>query len=438
MSSQHRPKPEDIEILLVEDSPTQAEQLRCLVEAHGYRARVAGNGKTAIEAMNERIPDLVLSDVEMPDMDGYALCYAIKSDERWSDTPVVLLTPLADPADVLRGLAYGADSFVRKPYADEYLLRGIEQVLMSRSLRRHTRRAREAGITVYASGQRRVVTAPPRQMLDLLISTYEQAVCVNDELKARDRQIGELNEQLEQRNRELAATSQELQVARRELESFSYSVSHDLRAPLCAVDGYSAQLLRHHADNLSAEGLRCLGQVRVSAYRMAQLIEALLSFAKTSQQPLRRRPVSLAALLDDAVDEFRGEIASRHIDLEVHELPDCEADAALLRQVFVNLLSNALKYTRQQAHPVIEVGCRDEHGAHVIYVKDNGTGLDMHDSDKLFGVFQRLHEQEEFEGTGIGLAIVKRIVERHGGRVWAEGAPGQGATFYLTLEGRAA
>jgi len=239
-----------------------------------------------------------------------------------------------------------------------------------------------------------------------------------------------LREDLEQR---VARRTLELEAANHELESFSYSVSHDLRGPLRAIDGFSSIVLRDHAAALPAEGQRYLGLVREGAQQMARLIDDLLTYAKTARQPIARRAVALKELVNQCLEEFRGEIAERKAEVAVGNLPDCQADPVLLKQALINLLGNALKYTRKRQHAKIEVGCRSENGEQAIYVKDNGAGFDMKHTGKLFGVFQRLHRQDEFEGTGVGLAIVQRVVHRHGGRVWAEAEPDKGATFYFTL-----
>jgi len=239
-----------------------------------------------------------------------------------------------------------------------------------------------------------------------------------------------LREDLEQR---VVRRTRELEAANHELESFSYSVSHDLRGPLRAIDGFSSIVLRDHAAALPAEGQRYLGLVREGAQQMARLIDDLLTYAKTARQPIAKRTVSLKELVNQCLEEFRGEIAERKAEVAVGNLPDCQADPVLLKQALINLLGNALKYTRKQPRAKIEVGCRSENGEQAIYVKDNGAGFDMKHSGKLFGVFQRLHHKEDFEGTGVGLAIVQRVVHRHGGRVWAEAEPDKGATFYFTL-----
>jgi light-regulated signal transduction histidine kinase (bacteriophytochrome) len=227
----------------------------------------------------------------------------------------------------------------------------------------------------------------------------------------------------------------ELTAANKELDAFSYTVSHDLRAPVRAVEGFAALLENEHGGRLDAEGRRLLGVVRDSARRMSQLIEDLLAFARLGRQPVRTRRVELEELVNQTLAELRAAGDDRRIDVAVGRLGAAEADPALLRQALANLLGNAIKFTRGRDPAVIEVGRRDEPGSGgaVYYVKDNGAGFDMRYYDKLFGVFQRLHGADEYEGTGVGLAIVHKVITRHGGRVWAESQPGAGATFYFTL-----
>jgi len=229
----------------------------------------------------------------------------------------------------------------------------------------------------------------------------------------------------------------ELLAVNKELDAFSHSVAHDLRAPLRAVDGYARMLEDAHADGLDAEGRRLLGVVRASSQLMGRLIDALLDFARLGREPLRTRPVELDDLVSQTIDELRSGLSGRTIDFVIGKLGTAVADPALLKQVLANLLGNAIKFTRDKNPAVVEVGCRREAqtgDANVYYVKDNGAGFDMRYSGKLFGVFQRLHRAEEYEGTGVGLSIVQRVINRHGGRVWADSKPGEGATFYFTLE----
>ncbi len=234
------------------------------------------------------------------------------------------------------------------------------------------------------------------------------------------------------RAREKQANEQ-LEAANKELEAFSYSVSHDLRAPLRAIDGFSRILLEDFAAQLPAESRRYLDLVRANTQQMGHLVDDLLAFSRLSRQPLNKQRVAPADLVRQALADLRAEQEGRRVEIVVGDLPDCEGDPALLKQVFVNLLANALKYTRKREVARIEVGCENREGERVCFVRDNGVGFDMQYVGKLFRVFQRLHRAEEYEGTGVGLAIVQRIIQRHGGRAWAEAEVNQGATFYFTI-----
>jgi signal transduction histidine kinase len=229
----------------------------------------------------------------------------------------------------------------------------------------------------------------------------------------------------------------ELQAVNKELDAFSHSVAHDLRSPLRAVDGYARMLEETHADRLDAEGRRLLGVVRASSQLMGRLIDALLDLARLGRQPLRTQPVELDDLVNQVIEELRANFGGRTIDFAVGKLGTAEADPVLLKQVLANLLGNAIKFTRDRNPAVVEVGYRgepDKGEEGIYYVRDNGAGFDMRYTEKLFGLFQRLHRAEEYEGTGVGLSIVRRIIDRHGGRVWADSRPGEGATFYFTLQ----
>jgi len=251
-------------------------------------------------------------------------------------------------------------------------------------------------------------------------------------LRESETEMRQLNVELDER---VTRRTAELESANRDLESFSYSVSHDLRAPLRAIGGFSRIVLEDHAGAMDAEGLRYLGLVEKSAQQMGQLIDDLLTFSRTGRQALTVQTVHTADVVNACLTDLQSMQENRHVSINIGELPDCEADASLLKQVWLNLLANALKYTTKRDPAVITIGSRREGGTDSFFVQDNGAGFDMKYADKLFGVFQRLHLADDFEGTGVGLALVQRIVQRHGGRVWTEAKLNRGATFHFTLAG---
>ena len=230
----------------------------------------------------------------------------------------------------------------------------------------------------------------------------------------------------------IGAAQRALTVANNELNAFSYSVSHDLRAPVRAVDGYARMLEEDYAGSLEGEGGRFVATIRSEARRMGMLIDDLLAFSQLSRAAVASADIDLGAVAREAIDVLRRETPTG-AEFRIGELPRGHGDPALLRQVLINFVSNAVKFSSHEEQPVVEIGGESGEREDVYWVKDNGVGFDMKYAGKLFGVFQRLHKFDEFEGTGVGLAIVQRVVARHGGRVWAESAPGAGASFFFTL-----
>jgi PAS domain S-box-containing protein len=274
-------------------------------------------------------------------------------------------------------------------------------------------------------------TVVPRYDSQGRIESYDGLIQDITERKLAEDEVHLLNAELEQRVRERTL---QLEIINRELESFSYSVSHDLRAPLRHLTGFVNLLKDRCAPGLDEKSLHYLKVISDSALMMGNLIEGLLAFSRMSRVAMKKVGVDISVLFKEVLETMRGEVQGRSINWLNGQLPEVEADPILLKTVLMNLIGNALKFTGQKESAVIEFGHFDDQGdEHVFFVKDNGAGFDMKDQSKLFGLFQRLHKEEEFEGTGVGLANVQRIISRHGGRTWAEGAVGEGATFYFTL-----
>ena len=413
-----------VEILIVEDSPTQAQKLQYILEQKGYPVTLAANGVLALAAARQNKPTLIISDVVMPEMDGYELCRQVKSDPDLADVPVILVTTLSDPGDVIRGLECRADNFILKPYDERYLLGRVQFVLINREMRQTDQPG--MSLEIYFEGQRHFITADRLQILNLLLSTYEAAM-------RRNRELSLAQDALQRTNSELLQRTAELEAANKDLEAFSYSVSHDLRGPLRAINGFSAILLEDHAAELSPDARQLLTTVIDTAKQMNALIEDLLRFSRLGTQSLSKKPVNIANLVHEVLDELGRDREGRQIEIQLGDLPDCVGDHALIKQLFVNLLSNAFKFTGHRERAVIEIGCAEDHGSNVYFVRDNGAGFDVSKARQLFGVFQRFHSQHEFEGTGVGLSIVQRIVVRHGGRIWAEAEVEKGAVFHFIL-----
>jgi PAS domain S-box-containing protein len=259
------------------------------------------------------------------------------------------------------------------------------------------------------------------------------SVSVVQDISARhaaEEEVRRLNEELEERVR---VRTEQLEAANKELEAFSYSVSHDLRAPLRAIDGFSRILMEDCGEALSPEDLRHLQAIRTAAQRMGMLIDDLLALSRLGRKALEPVEFDMRAMIEQVRTDLAREMADREIEFRIGELPPLRADRVTMRQVLTNLISNAVKYTRGRQPAIIEIGAWQREGETVYFIRDNGAGFDMRYADKLFGVFQRLHRADEFEGTGVGLAIVHRIVVRHGGRIWAESEPDKGATFHFTI-----
>lgn len=358
---------------MVDDEVAQMKALCDTLRDRGYEVTGFASPRQALLAMDEVSFDLLLSDLMMPEMDGISFLQAARKKD--PNLVGIIMTGEGTISTAVEAMKSGALDYILKPFK-----------------------------------------------LSVVVPILDRALAM--------RRLREENARLERRVRERTA---ELEATNKELEAFSYSVSHDLRAPLRHICGY-AELISQSANSpLSDEDARYLNQISEGALKMGRLIDDLLNFSRTGRAELRRAEIRLDDILEQTLKDVQPDTAGRHIIFEKHPLPVVQADAALLRQVFGNLILNAVKYSRPRDPAKIEIGGRVENEEAIIFVRDNGVGFDPQYGDKLFGVFQRLHSANEFEGTGIGLANVRRIITRHGGRTWADGKPDEGATFYFTL-----
>jgi len=387
----HAPK----RILAVDDSLTYLHELARQLRDDGYDVVLARSGEEALQLLEVQSVDCILLDLMMPGLSGQETCRAIKGSPAWRDIPLIMLTALDERESMIEGINAGADDYITKSADFDVLRARMRAQLRRKQFEDENRRIRE-------------------------------------ELVKREREAVEASAA-----REVAATRAvllaELQEKNRELEAFSYSVSHDLRAPLRAVDGFCAALEEDCPAQLSAEGRRFISRARQAVARMGQLIDDLLSFSRVGRQELHVTSVDMGALVSSVWAELREQHPGGNVEFTAGDLPPVKGDPALIRQAFLNLLSNALKYSGGRNPARIDVGCSEDQADRIFRIRDNGVGFDPKYAHKLFGVFQRLHRADEFEGTGVGLALVKRIAERHGGSVRAEGRPEEGAEFFFSL-----
>jgi two-component system NtrC family sensor kinase len=384
-------------ILAVDDSPTYLHELAAALRDEGYDVVLARSGEEAIEMLGAQNVDCILLDLIMPGMGGQEACRLIKASATLRNIPLIMLTAVEDRKALIEGLGTGADDYVAKSNEFDVLRARIQAQVRRKQFEDENRRIRD----------------------QLLHKELEAA-----EARAA-RQLAEAKAEL----------VEELKFKNKELEAFSYSISHDLRAPLRHVQGYVELFKREIGSiQLSEKAQQHLKTISDVSEEMGQLIDDLLAFSRMGQVALRTDRVDLDELVKDAVSGLEMAMHDRIIDWKIAPLPTVQGDLSALKQVFANLVGNAVKYTRTRERATIEIGCAgSEDGRRILFVRDNGVGFDMQYSHKLFGVFQRLHRAEEFEGTGIGLAIVRQVISRHEGRVWADAALDNGATIYFTL-----
>lgn len=483
-------------ILIVDDKVNNIYALEQILGQPGRTLISATNGNEALKvALNQEI-DLIILDVQMPGMDGFEVAQILKSNKRTSETPIIFVTAeLKDHRFVMKGFEEGAIDYLYKPlnpditeakvsvllqlHRQQRELMEKNQVLENYALlinnsadliciiNAETFRFEEVNEAAFSLLGYTVSEMKNASLLDYLsaegqlkvkalaceyqpVFSFEVLMFAKNgghryfswnivhkhrlwfangrditRQKKADFEIKQLNVNLE---RNIA----QLQLTNKELESFSYSVSHDLRAPLRSINGYAQMILDDHAQTFNSDALRMFNVIRKNAKKMGALIDDLLTFSRMGRKEITRVPIDFNKLVEPIIAELK-QTANANTQITVHCLPGTLGDPALLSQVYINLISNAIKYSAKKEMPAVELGAEEKDDEFVYFVKDNGAGFDMQYAHKLFGVFQRLHGNDEFEGTGVGLAIVQRIIVKHGGKVWAQGTLNEGATFYFSL-----
>jgi two-component system, NtrC family, sensor kinase len=382
-------------ILAVDDSMTYLQELASALRDEGYDVVLARSGEEAIDMLAVQNVDCILLDLMMPGMGGQEACRRIKASATLRNTPLIMLTAVEDRQALIEGLSTGADDYIAKSNEFDVLRARIQAQIRRKQFEDENRRIRD----------------------QLMRSELEAS-----ETRAA-RELADAK----------AALVEELKYKNKELEAFSYSVSHDLRAPLRSIDGFSQALLEDYGDRLDEIARNYLHRVRAAAQRMAALIDDMLLLSRISRTQVNRERVDLSALAQTVTEELKHQNPERSVAVQIQSDLATHADRGLMRVLLDNLLGNAWKFTARTSNAQIELSARNEGADTVFSIKDNGAGFDMAHAGALFQPFQRLHDAADFQGTGIGLATVQRVVDHHGGRIWAEGAVGLGATIFFTI-----
>ncbi|MEG4196709.1 ATP-binding protein [Microcoleus sp. Pol12A5] len=417
-------------ILVVDDTPENLRLLSTMLTQRGYTPRCVINGKMALRACNSNPPDLILLDIMMPEMNGYEVCQHLKLEAKTREIPVIFISAKDEVFDKVNAFAVGAVDYISKPFQFEEVLARIESHL---SLRNLQKQLKEQNMLLQEEITSRLAVEKTlqekNQILQQEISTRRAVE------KALQEQNLVLQQEISHRQRAESAllkSNQELARSNAELEQFAYVASHDLQAPLATIASYAQLLEKRYKDQLDSQGSKFIGNIVQGCTRMQTLIDDLLEYSRVGRS---RKPFELIDCnhaVEQALANLQGAIRETKAVVTYSELPAVMGDISQLVQLFQNLISNAIKY-RHDAPPVVHItACKQEENW-LISVSDNGIGIAPQHQKRIFQIFQRLHTQREYSGTGIGLAICQKIVELHGGCIWVESEPEQGSTFYFTL-----
>jgi two-component system, sensor histidine kinase and response regulator len=388
-------------ILLVDDREENLMSLEALLNSDAYEFVRATSGRQALKhLMHDSDFALILMDVLMPEMDGFETASLIYEREKLRNIPIIFLTAMNIEENIYKGYQAGAVDYMSKPIIPD-LLRAKVGAFVELSLK--TKK---------------------------LVTQEQQLRTINMQLEKEITEHKQSEEKIKLLNNDLAAKLAELE----SLDAFTYSVSHDLRSPLNGISGLVRVLTTRHKEGLNEEAHTILNMILTSVDNMENLISSLLLFSRHATAALSREHVEMRELVNEVMTEVATHTPGENVKFIINDMPAANCDPNMIKQVWINFITNAIKYSQKQPEPLVEIGAFDKEGETVYYVKDNGIGFNMKSYDKLFNIFKRLPEAKDFEGTGVGLAIVKRIINCHGGKVWAEATPGEGASFYFTIQ----
>lgn len=387
-------------VLLVDDREENLIGLETILKDENYDLVKARSGKEALSLLLKDVDyHLIILDVLMPIMNGFETAELIYDREKLVNIPIIFLTALDIEGNIYKGYQAGAIDYIRKPIIPELLKVKVRAF-------------------VKLSEQNRELVRQEKR-LRLANKKLEQEIA---ERKVSEEKIKNLNFELEAKLEQVQS-----------LDSFNYSISHDLMSPLNSITALAGLLRRMPEGKIDDDVIEIVNHILKSSDQMAKLIKDLLIFSRQAHMELTKSEFSMKALVNEVVQDISLNMPLEKTEIVINNLPDATGDNSMLKQVWTNLISNAVKYSQKKEKPRVEIGSTSDHGKYVYYVKDNGAGFDMKEYSRLFRIFQRLHHEREFKGTGVGLAVVKRIVDKHDGRIWAESSVGSGSNFYFTL-----
>ena len=484
-------------ILIVDDKPGNILALENLLVTKDRTILSATNGKEALQTILNKEIDLIILDVQMPDMDGFEVAQILNSNKRTKDIPIIFASAeRKEHKFMLKGFEEGAVDYLFKPL-DPDIAKAKVAVLLKVQLQKKelieknsslqksallinnsadiigiidatTLKIEEINkaftdIVGYSNDEVKGKPLPfflsteDKEFIEGLSRTGKERLSFELRIHCKDGSIKWLHwkivikdgkwfvnasdissqkkadEQIQLLNNELQTNIAQLEVSNKELESFSYSISHDLKAPLRALGSYSTLMIEDYMDKLDDDGKKMLSRIGDNAANMTTMVDSLLKFSGLGKKEVEKVDINMQSVVEKCVNDINSSTEHK-ATVNIHTILPAKGDRLLITHVWMNLISNAIKYSGKTEKPQVDIGSTEEEDDIVYYVKDNGAGFDMAYANKLFGVFQRLHRKEEFEGMGIGLAIAQRIIIRHGGRIWAKGEPSKGATFYFSLK----